>query len=49
MKECQGALRELLMKVKSPQPELLKKEVVYKVPCMNCDGSHSKLERQTVD
>ena len=38
--KCHGALRELLMKVKSPQPELLKKEVVYKVPYMNYDDSH---------
>ncbi len=35
-----GTLRELLTKVKTPQPDLMKKGVVYRVQCMDCDGSY---------
>ena len=28
------------MKVKDPRPPLLKKGVVYRVPCMDCDMSY---------
>ena len=35
-----GTLRELLMRVKTPQPEEMKKGVVYRMPCMDCDGSY---------
>ena len=40
-----GTLRGSLMKVKEPRPPLLKKGVVYRVPCLDCNSSHT-LERQ---
>ena len=38
--KSQGTLREALMKVKNPRPQLLKKGVVYEVPCMDCNKSY---------
>ena len=38
--KSQGTLRGTLTKVKTPQPELMKKGVVYKVPCLDCDGAY---------
>ena len=38
--KSQGTLRGTLTKVKIPQPELMKKSVVYKVPCLDCDGAY---------
>ena len=35
-----GTLRESLMRVKIPRPPLLKKGVVYKVPCMDCNSTY---------
>ena len=35
-----GTLRGSLMKVKEPRPPLLKKGVVYKVPCMDCSKAY---------
>ena len=35
-----STLRESLMKVKSPRPQLMKKGVVYEVPCLDCDISY---------
>jgi len=35
-----GTLRRFLMKVKDPRPPLLKKGVVYRVPCMDCNMSY---------
>ena len=40
MFKSQGTLREALMKVKNPRPQLLKKGVVYEVPCMDCNKSY---------
>ena len=33
-----GALRQLLTKVKSPVLEMRKKDVVYTIPCQDCDS-----------
>ena len=33
------------MKVKNPQPDQLKKGVVYKVPCLYCDGVYIRETR----
>ena len=38
--KSQGTLRGTLTKVKTPQPELMKKSVVYRVPCLDCDGAY---------
>ena len=35
--KAQGTLRQALVRVKTPTPELMKKNVVYKVPCMDCE------------
>ena len=35
-----GTLRQLLMKVKSPVPEMRKKDVVYTISCQNCDSQY---------
>ena len=35
-----GTLRQLLTKVKIRTSELKKKEVVYRVPCQDCDGAY---------
>ena len=37
--KSQNTLREALMKVKNPRPQLLKKGVIYEVPCMDCNRS----------
>ena len=33
-----GTLRQLLTKVKSPVSEMRKKDVVYTIPCQDCDS-----------
>ena len=38
--KSRGTLREALMKVKIPRPQLLKKGVVYEVPCMDCSSTY---------
>ena len=38
--KSRGTLRESLMKVKNPRNPLLKKGVVYEVPCMDCNSSY---------
>ena len=38
--KSQGTLRQRLMKVKIKDPELKKKEVVYKIPCRDCDAAY---------
>ena len=35
-----GTLRQALVKVKTPREDLEKKDVVYEVPCMDCDKSY---------
>lgn len=35
-----GTLRQLLTKVKIRTSELKKKEVVYRVPCQDCDAAY---------
>ena len=35
-----GTLQQALMKVKTPREDLEKKDVVYEVPCMDCDTSY---------
>ena len=35
-----GTLRQALMEVKTPREDLEKKDVVYEVPCMDCDTSY---------
>ena len=35
-----GTLRQTLMRVKTPIEDLEKKDVVYEVPCMDCDTSY---------
>ena len=36
--KSRGTLRQLLMNVKTPIPEMNKKEVVYQIPCQDCDS-----------
>ena len=38
--KSRGTLHKALMKVKNPRPQLLKKGVVYEVPCMDCSSSY---------
>ena len=38
--KSRGTLWESLMKVKSPRNPLLKKVVVYEIPCMDCNRSY---------
>ena len=38
--KSQSTLRELLTKVKTPQPDVMRKGVVYRVPCMDCDVAY---------
>ena len=40
MFKSRGTLREALMKVKIPRPQLLKKGVVYEVPCMDSSSTY---------
>ena len=35
-----GTLQQALVKVKTPREDLEKKDVVYEVPCMDCDKSY---------
>ena len=50
MFKSQSALREALMKVKNPRPQLLKKGVVYEVPCMDYIGETGKtLQKRLVE
>ena len=35
-----GTLRQLLTKVKSPVPEMRKKDVVYTIPCQDWDSQY---------
>ena len=35
-----GTLRQTLMKVKTPREDMKKKDIVYEVPCMDCDTSY---------
>lgn len=35
-----GTLRQLLMKVKSKRPAMRRKEVVYRIPCQDCDVAY---------
>ena len=35
-----GTLRQLLTKVKSPVPEMRKKDVVYTISCQDCDSQY---------
>jgi len=35
-----GTLRQALTRVKTATPEMKKKEVIYEVPCMDCDKSY---------
>ena len=36
--KSRGTLRKLLMNVKTPTPEMNRKEVVYQIPCQDCDS-----------
>ena len=35
-----GTLRQTLTRVKTARPEMKKKEVIYEVPCMDCEKSY---------
>ena len=36
--KSRGTLRQLLMNVKTPTPEMNRKEVVYQISCQDCDS-----------
>ena len=36
--KSRGTLRQLLMNVKTPIPEMNRKEIVYQIPCQDCDS-----------
>lgn len=38
--KSQGTLRQWLTKVKTARPELRKKDVIYEVPCKDCDSKY---------
>ena len=38
--KSRGTLREALIRVKEPRPQILRKSVVYKVPCMDCNRAY---------
>ena len=35
-----STLRQVLMKVKTPREDIVKKDVVYEVPCLDCETSY---------
>ena len=37
-----GILKEVLTKVKSPAPEMSKKDVVYQIPCRDCSSVYTE-------